>query len=188
MQLPISTDRLVVRDWTTEDADVQAALDLYGRPEVTEWLTPVISSVADLAAMRAVVHSWTESQPNLVPPTGRFAMQRREDAQVVGGLVLRTLPPHDHDLELTWQLRPAEWGHGYATEAAIALLHWAFTFDIDEIFALARPDNTRAIATAQRIGMEWVGETAKYYDMTLQVYRVRQGDLPDAPGLGTPED
>ena len=188
MQLPLATDRLLVRDWTTDDADVQAALDLYGRPEVTEWLTPVISNVADLAAMRAVVHSWTESQPNLVPPTGRFAMQRHEDSQVVGGLVLRTLPPHDHDLELTWQLRPEQWGHGYATEAAIALLHWAFTFDIDEIFALARPDNTRAIATSQRIGMDWVGETTKYYDTSLQVYRVRQSDLPEFASLSKTDD
>ncbi|RRO20614.1 N-acetyltransferase [Saccharopolyspora rhizosphaerae] len=188
MQLPLTTDRLVVRPWTTEDSDVQAALDLYGRPEVTEWLTPVISSVADLAAMRAVVQSWTESQPNLIPPTGRYAMERREDGEVVGGLVLRLLPPYDHDLELTWQLRPAEWGHGYATEAAIALLHWAFTFDIDEIFALARPNNTRAIATAQRIGMEWVGETTKYYDTALQVYRVRQSDLPEVPEGGYSAD
>jgi RimJ/RimL family protein N-acetyltransferase len=188
MHPPLTTERLVVRDWTTGDADVQAALDLYGRPEVTEWLTPVISQVADLAAMRAVVQAWTESQPNWVPPTGRFAMHRREDDAVVGGLVLRMLPPHDHDLELTWQLRPEDWGHGYATEAATALLHWAFTFDIDEIFALARPDNSRAIATAKRLGMEWVGETTKYYGTTLQVYRVRQSDLPESPVIDPTDD
>jgi hypothetical protein len=28
--------------------------------------------------------------------------------------------------------------------------------------------------------MEWVGETTKYYDLTLQVFRLRKGDL-DAP-------
>ncbi|MEV0050172.1 GNAT family N-acetyltransferase [Saccharopolyspora shandongensis] len=188
MQPPLTTERLIVRDWTTRDADVQAALALYGRPEVTEWLTPVIANVADLAAMRAVVQSWTESQPNLVPPTGRWAMQRRSDDAVIGGLVLRMLPPYDHDLELTWQLRPETWGHGFATEAASALLRWAFTFDIDEVFGLARPDNTRAIATAERIGMEWVGETSKYYGTVLQVYRIRQGDLPGEPASGGTED
>ncbi|MEU6270385.1 GNAT family N-acetyltransferase [Saccharopolyspora shandongensis] len=188
MQPPLTTERLIVRDWTTDDADVQAALALYGRPEVTEWLTPVIANVADLAAMRAVVQSWTESQPSLVPPTGRWAMERRSDDAVIGGLVLRMLPPYDHDLELTWQLRPETWGHGFATEAASALLRWAFTFDIDEVFGLARPDNTRAIATAERIGMEWVGETSKYYGTVLQVYRIRQGDLPGEPASGGTED
>jgi RimJ/RimL family protein N-acetyltransferase len=179
MHMPLVTERLVVRDWTTTDSDAHAALTLYGRPEVTGWLTPAIASVADLAAMRAVVHAWTEAQPNLTPPTGRWAIQRRSDDSVVGGLVLRLLPPYDHDLELTWQLRPEAWGHGYATEAARALLRWAFTHDIDEIFALARPDNIRAIATAERIGMEWVGETSKYYDTFLQVYRIRPADLAD---------
>lgn len=187
MQPLLTTDRLIVREWTTSDSDVQAALALYGRPEVTEWLTPVVANVADLAAMRAVVHAWIESQPNLIPPTGRWAMQRRSDDVVVGGLVLRMLPPYDHDLELTWQLRPEAWGHGYAAEAASALLRWAFTFDIDAVFGLALPDNTRAIATAERIGMEWVGETTKYYDTSLQVYRIRQGDLPSGPTRGEPQ-
>ncbi|MFD0744324.1 hypothetical protein ACFQ1L_22770 [Phytohabitans flavus] len=32
-------------------------------------------------------------------------------------------------------------------------------------------------ATARRIGMQWVGETEKYYDMRLQVFRIRPGDI-----------
>jgi hypothetical protein len=32
--------------------------------------------------------------------------------------------------------------------------------------------------------MEWVGETQKYYGLTLQVYRLRRGDL-DLPTLPT---
>jgi hypothetical protein len=27
--------------------------------------------------------------------------------------------------------------------------------------------------------MEWVGETDKYYERTLQVYRIREGDVLD---------
>ena len=40
-----------------------------------------------------------------------------------------------------------------------ALAGWAFRHDIDEIFAVVRPGNTRAAATDRRNGMEWVGET-----------------------------
>lgn len=176
---PLVTDRLVVREWTTEDVDAQAVLALYERPEVTDWLTPPAPNVADLAAARAMLQAWTEAQPNLIPPTGRWAMQRRDDDAVVGALVLRMLPPYDHELELIWKLLPESWGHGYATEAARALLGWAFTLDIDEVFALTLPDNQRAIATAERIGMDWVGETTKYYDTTLQVYRMRASDLSE---------
>jgi RimJ/RimL family protein N-acetyltransferase len=54
---------------------------------------------------------------------------------------------------------------------------WAFTQEIDEVFAVVRPGNTRAAATARRNGMSWVGETDKYYGLTLQVYRLRPADL-----------
>ncbi|GFJ95034.1 hypothetical protein [Phytohabitans rumicis] len=32
-------------------------------------------------------------------------------------------------------------------------------------------------ATARRIGMQWVGETEKYYGLRLQVFRLRPADL-----------
>jgi hypothetical protein len=43
--------------------------------------------------------------------------------------------------------------------------------------AVSRPANTRAPATARRIGMQWVGETEKYYDLRLHVFRARPSDL-----------
>ena len=45
------------------------------------------------------------------------------------------------------------------------------------MFALARPANERAEAAARRLGMTWVGETDKYYDLRLNVYRLRHSDL-----------
>jgi ribosomal-protein-alanine N-acetyltransferase len=76
-----------------------------------------------------------------------------------------------------WQLHPDVWGRGYAVEAGRAVARWAFDEGYDEILAVARPANTRAQATARRIGMEWVGETEKYYDLRLQVFRLRPADL-----------
>ncbi|GHF20120.1 N-acetyltransferase [Amycolatopsis deserti] len=180
MESPLITDRLLIRDWTVDDAE--AALAIYGSEEVTHWLTPAMDRVGDVAAMRAVLNAWREAQPNLPPPRGRWAMERREDGQVIGGLGIRLLPPYEEDLELSWQLHPEAWGQGYATEGSQALIRWAFTQDTDELFAVARPNNIRAIATAKRLGMQWVGETTKYYDLRLQVYRIRPGDLDDAPG------
>jgi RimJ/RimL family protein N-acetyltransferase len=40
-----------------------------------------------------------------------------------------------------------------------------------------RPANQRAEKLARRLGMQWVGETNKYYDLRLQVYRLRPPDL-----------
>jgi RimJ/RimL family protein N-acetyltransferase len=176
MDIPLTTDRLIIRDWSVDDAD--DALAIYGSPDVTRWLTPAMDRVGDVAAMRSVLQAWQETQPNLLTPRGRWAVQRRDDNTVIGGLGIRLLPPYEDDLELSWQLNPEAWGKGYATEAGRALVAWAFTQDTDELFAAARPNNNRAIATAKRLGMQWVGETTKYYGLNLQVYRIRHSDLP----------
>lgn len=173
----LTTERLVVRAWALDDAE--SALAIYGVDEVTRWLTPAMGQVDDVAAMRAVLQAWIEAQPNMVPPRGRWAIERRSDGAVIGGLGIRLLPPYDEDLELSWQLRPEAWGHGYAAEAGTGLIRWAFTQEIDELFAVARPSNTRAIGTAKRLGMTWVGETDKYYNLRLQVFRIRPADLPE---------
>lgn len=78
---------------------------------------------------------------------------------------------------VAWHLAKQHWGHGHATEAGHAVAHHAFLRGEDEIFAVVRPNNKRAAATAQRAGMEWVGETSKYYGLRLNVYRLRSGDL-----------
>lgn len=176
MKPTLQTDRLLIRDWTEADAD--AALAIYGSADVAQWLSPALEQVRDTTTMRAILQAWAEAQPNLILPSGRWAVVRREDDLVIGGLMIRLLPPYDEDLEIGWQLSPEAWGHGYATEASRALIRWAFDEGkIDELFAVARPHNTRAIATAGRLGMEWVGETGKYYNLNLQVYRVRATEL-----------
>ncbi|MFD2024496.1 GNAT family N-acetyltransferase [Promicromonospora aerolata] len=171
----LTTDRLLLRGWSVDD-DV-AAHAVYGTPEVTRWLAPAMGQVPDQPAMRAMLHAWQEAQPKLTPPQGRWAVQRIDDETVIGGLAIRLLPPYEVDLEVSWQLRPDAWGNGYATEAARGLITWAFTQSVEELFAVTRPNNTRAIAMAKRLGMEWVGETTKYYDLRLQVYRIRPGDV-----------
>ncbi len=172
---PLTTERLLVRPW--ESTDAEAALVIYGANEVTRWLTPAMERVDDLDSMRTVLDGWIEEQETMLPSRGRWAVQRLDNGELVGGLSIRLLPPYKEDLELSWQLRPDAWGHGYASEAARALARWAFTQDIDELFAVARPNNSRAIATARRVGMEWVGETTKYYELRLQVFRIRPSDL-----------
>ncbi|WP_367278792.1 GNAT family N-acetyltransferase [Pseudonocardia sp.] len=52
------------------------------------------------------------------------------------------------------------WGCGYAGETTRVLASWAPSHDIAEIFAVVRPDNTRAAATVRRNGMERVGRPA----------------------------
>lgn len=171
----LTTGRLTLRPWRVEDA--HAALDIYGHAEVTRWLSPDMDRVPNLAAMRLLLQQWIAENARLPAPAGRWAIQRNTDNQVIGGAILLPLPPGREDLEIGWQLHPDTWGNGYATETTHALATWAFSQDADEIFAVVRPGNARAAATVRHNGMHWVGETTKYFDTDLQVFRLRMADL-----------
>lgn len=174
----ITTPRLVLRPWVPGDA--RAALGVYGVADVSRWLAPALERVSDVTAMRELIERWISAGASLDAPQGRWAIERRADGAVVGGTALLPLPPERRDLEIGWQLAPGAWGSGLAAEAGHAVAHYAFASGVDEIFAVVRPRNERGAATARRVGMEWVGETDKYYDLRLQVYRLRPADL-DVP-------
>lgn len=172
----IETPRLVLRPWELDD-DL-AAYAIYGAPEVARWLCPALPPIPDAMVMRHVLAAWiAESDPTGLP-LGRWAITDNTAGDVIGGVAVLPLPPGGTDLEIGWQLSPNAWGHGYGAEAGHAVAHQAFENPgISEVFAVVRPENRRGVATARRVGMEWVGETDKYYNLTLQVYRLTKADL-----------
>ena len=170
----LETDRLVLRPWTASDAG--DALRGYGDAEVARWLAPAMDRVHDQAAMRVVLQQWIAEDMRMLTPAGRWAVGLREDERLIGGATLLPLPPDD-EYEIGWQLQRDAWGHGYATEIGTALARWAFQQGLEQVIAVVRPANTRAIATVRRIGMEWIGETEKYHRLRLQEYRLRPADL-----------
>ena len=170
----LHTDRLVLRPWKLDDDE--AALGAYGDVRVARWLTPAMDRVRDPAAMRLVLQQWLAEDARMTPPAGRWSIELRDEGRLIGGATLLPLPP-DEEYEIGWQLHPDTWGQGYATETGLALAQWAFKQGIEQVIALVRPANTRALAMVRRIGMEWVGETEKYHSLRLQVFRLRPGDL-----------
>ncbi|MFL6122622.1 GNAT family N-acetyltransferase [Actinophytocola sp.] len=171
----LTSERLTLRAWQVDDA--AAALEVYGHPEVARWLSPAMDQVRDLATMRVLLQQWIAEDVRLAAPAGRWAIERTGDRHVIGGAVLLHLPPGDEDLEVGWHLTPAMEGLGYADEAMYALASWAFRHEVDELFTVVRPENTRTAATVRQNGMHWVGETTKYFGLDLQVFRLRQADL-----------
>jgi RimJ/RimL family protein N-acetyltransferase len=171
----ISSARLTLRPWSPDDAE--AALAVYGVDDVARWLSPAMGRVPDLASMRSLLAEWVAEVAGLDAPAGRWAVELADTGEVVGGIALLPLLPDGEDLEIAWQLAPRVWGRGLAAEAGHAVAHHAFGSGVEEVFAVVRQRNARGAATAQRVGMEWVGETDKYYGLRLQVYRLRKGDL-----------
>ena len=55
--MTLSTDRLAIGPWKPDDAP--AGLGIFGRDEVTHWLTPAMEPIHDAEGMRATLESWT---------------------------------------------------------------------------------------------------------------------------------
>jgi RimJ/RimL family protein N-acetyltransferase len=166
----LMSERLVLRPWTAEDAG--AALSFYGDAEVARWLAPAMDRIRDEEAMRVVLDQWMAEDEHMLTPAGRWAIELRQDGSVIGGATLLPLDPDD-EYEIGWQLHRGAWGHGYATETGKALARWAFDQGLEQVIAVVRPANSRAISTVRRIGMEWIGETEKYHNLRLHEYRLQ---------------
>lgn len=172
----ISTSRVRLRPWQEDDA--AEALEIYGTSEVSRWLAPAMDRIDDLDQMRSVINGWVVNRvPPEGRPSGRWVIEEIENGRIVGSGQILPLPPEGEDLELGYQLAPWAWGRGLATEAGHALAHYAFVNGEEEVFAVVRTNNDRGAQAARRIGMEWVGETDKYYDLRLQVFRLRKGEI-----------
>ncbi|MET7995693.1 GNAT family N-acetyltransferase [Amycolatopsis sp. NPDC005232] len=182
----IRTTRLQLAPWTMPDVD--AALGIFGDAEVARWLAPAMARVPDSAAMRDLVARWVTDGLGAEPPVGRWKVTDIASGRVVGAVSLLPLPPDDIDFEIGVQIARGWWGNGYAGEVGDAIAHYAFAAGTDEIFAVARPANQRGAAAARRMGMEWVGQTDKYYDTRLDVFRLRRYDLDVQAVVAPPED
>jgi RimJ/RimL family protein N-acetyltransferase len=166
-----TTERLAMRPYTTDDAD--AAYALYRLWEVTRWLDTgrVVGSVDE---MRERILRWAERNAALGPPYGVSAITDRATGELMGTVLLLTLPPEGRDTEIGWHLHPSNWGHGYATEAARALLARAFSAGLEEVYAVVQPGNEPSIDVARRLGMEHLGRTDRYYDAELELFRAER--------------
>ena len=56
----VSTDGIVVRDWTEEQADLDRIYDIYSRDEVMRWLGGGSGRMTDPAQAAERVRSWRD--------------------------------------------------------------------------------------------------------------------------------
>jgi RimJ/RimL family protein N-acetyltransferase len=174
----LHTDRLVLRSWRPDDErDVAAAYDTYRRPEVVRWLGSTPTPDTSIDDTRARLARWAAVDASESPGLGRWAVTLPADDVPIGCVILRHLPDADEvptdDVEVGWHLHPDHWGHGYATEAAAALIRHGFgTLGLEEIHAVAWAGNDPSFAVMERLGMTPQGPTDRWYGVTLEWWRI----------------
>ncbi|HEY6202535.1 MAG TPA: GNAT family protein [Candidatus Limnocylindria bacterium] len=161
----LETDRLIIRAFVLEDADtVSRLLDAafgpgsYGSADEKRVRRRVMFEYAVAAdAGLALLHQ---------PPYGDRAIVKRESNELIGSvgfapclMPFGQLPSFEpttrftSEIGLFWALFPEHWGHGYATEAAAAMIAYAFgQLRLRRIVATTENDNTRSMNVMRRLG------------------------------------
>jgi len=145
---PIRTERLTLRLMTAPDLDDVFAYQ--SREDVCRYLLHGPRSreeVVDMivkygAATRLELdHDWIEPAIEL-------------DGRVIGHMYLTIASVENLGAEIGWTLHPDFFGHGYASEAATAILDLAFgELGLHRVRAELDPRNDASIALCRRLGM-----------------------------------
>jgi len=139
----IRTERLVLRQWRNEDREPFAALN--ADPIVMEHFPSTMTREAsdafvDFNIAKIAERGW-----------GLWAVEA--DGQFIGFVGLNE-PRFRPGVEIGWRLAREAWGHGYATEAAQAVLAFAFgELELDEVISFTSTTNVRSQRVMERIGM-----------------------------------
>jgi RimJ/RimL family protein N-acetyltransferase len=161
----LDTARLRLRPWTHAPHDVARLSDLYSREEVCRWIGGAPSvPPAELVDRWATVHA-------LDPRYGAWAVER-VDGVAAGTVLFKPLPNGVGEVEVGWHLHPDSWGHGYATEAARAVIDRGFRAGVPEVYAVVRPGNAASVAVCHRLGMQPLGRLHRWYDVELDAFRL----------------
>ena len=160
MMLRLYTERLCLRSPTREDAF--ALYGLFSDAKVMRALgkEPVSAATEAQPLIESGIRSWQtdglgpfiietrETNPQTVGQAGLMIFDRRDWTPSTWANAGTHAQP-----ELGWALIRAHWGRGYATEAAAAIVRWAYAQPaIERLVSLISTDNVRSQRVAERLG------------------------------------
>ena len=84
-----------------------------------------------------------------------FQMVRRDNEVIVGQCGFKGPPTPDGVVEIAYAVERESEGNGYATEAAQAVLEFAFTLpNVAGVWSVTDPDNVSSARVLERLGMQ----------------------------------
>jgi RimJ/RimL family protein N-acetyltransferase len=147
---PVETARLLLR--VPELADAEALMGILWDPEVVQRKQVTLREPPgglDLAVKNTsdMVRQWQRRG------YGQWSVVEKRTGQVVGCVGFYHPQGPWPGVDLGWVLHRSRWGHGLATEAAVAALAWVWDHtEVDRIVSLMASDDARSIRIATKIG------------------------------------
>lgn len=176
MNLILETERLLLRPFESSDAEAMFAMD--SNPNVHLYLgeNPVTKIEQVHQYIKSIQNQYAENG------IGRFIMELKDTNEIIGWAGLKFITEeengHSNFYDLGYRLREEFWGKGFAHEAAVKWLDYAFTtMKIPTIYASAHIDNIGSNKILKKIGLQekgqflWNGLTCNWYELDNKEYR-----------------
>jgi RimJ/RimL family protein N-acetyltransferase len=151
----ITTERLNLRTWIADDIPLMTAIS--SDPKVMEYFP----STQDLKATQQLIHYINEQHDKY--GYSLYAVEIKNTGEFIGfvGLAhpsfdIPNFKPQGLPIvEIGWRLSSKHWGRGYATEAAKAVLAYAFNeLNLDEIISFTTIENKKSRNVMEKIGLQ----------------------------------
>jgi RimJ/RimL family protein N-acetyltransferase len=175
----IDTPRLLLRAWRDEDKEpffrhtnTEPVMRWLGGVKTREFLDETIDKFGSWQAERGFTF---------------WAVERKDDAELLGFCGLKraddAASSFEGEVEIGWRLREDAWGRGYAKEAAMASLDFAFgRVGAERVVALTVDGNRPSWGLMERLGMirrpdlDYVG--ASWAEGPVIVYAIERDVWP----------
>ena len=151
MGAAIETGRLLLRDW--RETDIAPFIRHTNTLAVMRWLGGVQGEAELAEVIRGRLMRWQEERGFTF-----WAVERKADGELLGfcGIKIADTPGTtiEGEHEVGWRLRQDAWGQGYAKEAAIASLDFAFDrLGSERVIAITCIENEGSWGLMERLGM-----------------------------------
>lgn len=164
----IETDRLLIRKWHPA-RDLDDALAIYGDPETMRFIP--CGALDREQTQRFISRMVERDEAN---GFGIWPVVLKSERRVIGECGITYIPEYGTDVEIAWIYNKGYHGLGYATEAARAVLNYAFTeVQLPRVYALIERANSASIAVANRLGMSFE-RIVRAYKRDLMRYCVQK--------------
>jgi ribosomal-protein-alanine N-acetyltransferase len=146
--MELITPRLILREF--QDADFPALRALETCPQTHYYEKGIPSEDQTREYLRKV-----QDDAQKIPRTQiRLAVTLQSDGRLIGRVRLSLQFVEIREWEIGWALHPAEWGKGYASEAARRLADYAFKEqNAHRLVAFCHAGNAASVRVMEKLGM-----------------------------------
>ena len=152
-KMELTTDRLILRDFVFDDW--LAVLAYQRDPRYLRYYRWADRSSQDVQRFVQMFLDQQQAQPRV---KYQLAIELKPTGQLIGNCGIRQEAMGEPQADIGYELAPDHWGHGYATEAARAIVEFGFTqLKVHRIWSWCIADNTASARVLERLGLRLEG-------------------------------